>query len=446
VRRRVLAYLAFVAVASCALTVAVGVVLIRHRVADQRLHALRAQAAVLGLLGGAPRARGVGIHVYRLGVRRPRLAGPALARAVLLALPAPAASAGTIHIDGVALLYVAEPTAAGRIVLVRRAALQFAEWRGYLVVLALAGAGGALLAALLAVVLARRLTRPITALAAATRRLADGHGDVRVPVEGHDELAGLAQSFNAMSEQLTQAREAQGSFLASVGHELRTPLTSVRGYAEALADGAITPREGGAVIAAEARRLERLVSDLMDLARVGRAGFSVAREPVDLAAVTDAALTRHRVAAERLGVSLVDRGERGARGVGDFGRLLQATSNLIENALRLTPVGGTVWIAATPGRITVGDTGPGLAPDDLPRAFERFYLHDRYRADPERAVGSGLGLAIVAELVAAMGGSVSAANRSGGGARFTIALASPPPGTAPSGPPVAQAATARSPR
>ncbi|HYZ82053.1 MAG TPA: ATP-binding protein [Solirubrobacteraceae bacterium] len=111
-------------------------------------------------------------------------------------------------------------------------------------------------------------------------------------------------------------------------------------------------------------------------------------------------------------------GDNGAWGVGDEGRLRQATSNLVENALRLTPAGGSVEVRARPGSISVRGTGPGLAAQDLPRAFDRSYLHDRYRS--ERAVGSGLGLAIVKELTVAMGGEVSAAHSPGGGAEFTI--------------------------
>ena len=114
-----------------------------------------------------------------------------------------------------------------------------------------------------------------------------------------------------------------------------------------------------------------------------------------------------------------------ARAVGDAGRLLQVSSNLIENALRLTPAGGTVTVAVADGRISVRDTGPGLAQEDLPRAFERFYLHSRYRSGS--GVGSGLGLAIVKELVDAMDGSVEASNAPGGGAEFTILLPQPGP-------------------
>ena len=106
------------------------------------------------------------------------------------------------------------------------------------------------------------------------------------------------------------------------------------------------------------------------------------------------------------------------RFIGDADRILQAVSNLIENALRMTPAGGSVAVSAAPGLLSVSDTGPGLAEEDIPRAFERFYLHRRYRG--ERPVGSGLGLAIVQELMAAMGGSVEALSVSGGGARFDL--------------------------
>jgi two-component system sensor histidine kinase BaeS len=243
---------------------------------------------------------------------------------------------------------------------------------------------------------------------------------VAVPVEGEDELADLGRSFNAMSFELGRAREAQRSFLESVSHELKTPLTSIRGYAEALQEGAVSPADGGRVVATEADRLERLVFDLLDLARLGRAGFVVEHRPIDLAAVCAAAVKRHLPRARELGVDLHSIGDGGAWGVGDEGRLLQATSNLVENALRLTPAGGQVEVRAGPGSIAVRDTGPGLAAEDLPRAFDRFYLYDRYRS--ERAVGSGLGLAIVKELTGAMGGDVSASGGPGGGAEFTIRI------------------------
>lgn len=428
-QRRVLAYLALAAIASCALTVGVAVVLVRHRIASQRMTALVSQADLVALVGGAPGALTAGDHVYRVGSGRPRRVRPRISQAVLAALPTTGDGQGTITVDGRALMYAARTSYRGRVVLLRSARLAFAEWRPFLVSLVLAGLGGAVLAALLAWMLARRLTRPIAALASATRRVGTGEAAVTVPVDGEDELAQLGRSFNAMAADLERARESQRSFLESVSHELKTPLTSIRGYAEALDEGAVSPETGGRVIAAEAGRLERLVFDLLDLARLDRAGFEVARRPVDLAAVGSAAIQRHLPRARELGLELTSSSTgdvNGAWGVGDEGRLLQATSNLIENALRLTPAGGRVTVSARTGEITVRDTGPGLAEEDLPHAFERFYLYDRYRS--ERAVGSGLGLAIVKELIGAMGGSVTAANGADGGAQFTLSV---PPAPAP---------------
>jgi signal transduction histidine kinase len=419
-QRRVLGYLVLAAIASCALTVAVAVVLVRHRVASQRMTALEAEADTVAVVGGAPGALAPGQHVYRVGSARPKRLGPARAAAVLASIPNAGAAQGTVTVGAHAILYVARPTAAGRIVLIRSANLAFSEWRPFLGSLVLAGLGGALLAVALSYLLARRLTRPIGELGDATRRLASGESGVAVPVRGQDELADLGTAFNAMSAELARARDSQQRFLESVSHELKTPLTSIRGYAEAVDEGAVSPAEGSRVIAAEANRLERLVADLLDLARLRRAGFSVARGPLDLAALVEQATARHLPRARELSVQLSSSATDGAQALGDEDRVLQVTSNLIENALRVTPAGGSVVVHVSPGEITVRDTGPGLADEDIPHAFERFYLHNRYRT--EREVGSGLGLAVVTELVEAMGGSVEASSPPGGGAEFTVRL------------------------
>ena len=203
-----------------------------------------------------------------------------------------------------------------------------------------------MLAVILSYLLARRLTRPIGELAQATRRLASGETGVAVPVGGDHELADLGTAFNDMSEQLAAAKESQRHFLESVSHELKTPLTSIRGYAEALEEDAVSRAEGARVIRAEAGRLQQLVADLLELARFGRAGFVVEHEPVDLAAVVDQAVARHRPTARALSVELSGSTRDGVSVLADEGRLLQVTSNLIENALRLTPAGGAVTVRA----------------------------------------------------------------------------------------------------
>ena len=422
-RHRLLAYFALAAVASCALTVGVAAVLVRHQISDQRMSALEAQADTVAVAGGAAGALLPGQHVYVVGTRRPRRLRPAAAALVLSAIPAGDAQ-GTVRIAGRSLLYAARFSPDGRVVLVRSAKLSFSEWSSFLWALVLAGAGGVLLAAFLSWLLARRLATPIGTLALASGRLARGEAGVTVPVSGADELADLGGAFNAMSADLQRAQEAHRGFLESVSHELRTPLTSIRGYAEALADGAVSTEEVGRVISVESERLERLVADLLELARFGRAGFSVRSEPIDLGELASQATERHLPRAHELGISLTSASSSEAEALGDADRVLQAVSNLIENAVRVTSPGGSVVVEAAPGRLAVRDTGPGLEEEDIPRAFERFYLHDRYRS--ERPVGSGLGLAIVAALVAAMGGSAEAANTPHGGAQFTLLLPEPP--------------------
>jgi signal transduction histidine kinase len=177
------------------------------------------------------------------------------------------------------------------------------------------------------------------------------------------------------------------------------------------------------VIVAESHRLERLLGDLLDLARMRKAEFSVRQEPIDLGEIAQEAVRRYEPQARDFGVALEATGSAEAPALGDADRTLQVVSNLVENALRLTPAGGSVRILAEPGEIRVEDTGPGLRAEELEHAFERFYLYSRYGR--ERRVGTGLGLAIVKELAEGMGGSVEAASRPGELTVFTLRLPLP---------------------
>ena len=230
----------------------------------------------------------------------------------------------------------------------------------------------------------------------------------------------LARSFNRMAADLEAARDAERRFLLSVSHELKTPLTAIRGYSEALQEGAVEPRDAGDVLAREGGRLERLVQDLLDLARVNARSFTVRRQPVELAEVAGEVVRRYEPRARGFGVGLAVRLDEPSLVLADPDRLLQVVSNLVENALRTTPAGGEVTVAARGPAISVADDGPGIETLDLPRAFDRFFLHDRYRG--ERSVGTGLGLAIVKELVEAMGGSVGVRSSLGSGSTFTVTL------------------------
>jgi two-component system, OmpR family, sensor kinase len=308
-------------------------------------------------------------------------------------------------------------------VLVERAAAGTGAGRGYVAVVILSALIGAGIAAVLAYALSTRLTSPIRQLSDATRRVASGEA-AQVPVEGTDELAQLATSFNLMSGRLSRARESERAFLLSVSHELKTPLTAIRGYGEALRDGAATADEAGPIIERESERLQRLVQDLLDLARLDQRAFTIHQAPVDLGDVARTVEELLRPRAAEFGVGLSVLTPVAGTVFADRDRAIQVVANLVENALRLTPAGGAVSIITGDATIAVRDTGPGLTPDDQAHAFDRFFLYRRYGAD--RPVGSGLGLAIVKELTAAMSGVVTIASEPGAGATFTVRLPSAP--------------------
>ena len=356
----------------------------------------------------------------RLAILTPQQAELLLPDSAAATLRSKGRADGTVDVRGEAFLYAARLGGGDAIVLLRSARNQSADWEPFLVGLAIAAFLGAILAAVVAFLLARAVARPVTRVAAASRRLAEGEDPDPLPIEGSTELRQLSTAFNELSDELHRAQDAERAFLLSVSHELKTPLTAIRGHAEGLADGVISPARAGEVIEREAHRLERLIRDLLDLARLRRRTFDVTLVTVDLGEVAGDAMARHSLQAQAYGVDLELRVEEPAAAIADAGRALQALSNLVENAIRCTPRGGSVEIVASPGRLSVLDDGPGLATDDLEHAFERFYLWDRYGAD--RPVGTGLGLAIVAELAAAMGGRVTVQSTAGTGSAFTLEL------------------------
>ncbi len=420
-RGRLLALVGAAVLTATLITVAVGVLGVRHRLDRPRRQQVARAADSLAA------ARPAGLHVY---LQRATGSGglPVLVelgpgRARRAAARAGTASSGTLTgAQGRRLLFARRTSPRGTVIVLGRARagspVAFGPFRDAIL---LGGLAGLLVAGLLAAVLARRLARPLRELAAATGPVAEGRRlDVDLGPGAVTEVEELARAFMAMAHDLADARDAERAFLLSVSHELKTPLTAIRGYAEALEEGAATPEGAGPVITAEARRLERLVQDLLDLARAGRSDFAVRDEPVDLGALARGTAERHGPAASAAGITLTLELKEPAPARGDPDRLAQALSNLVENALRATPAAGRVTITARPGRMSVSDTGPGLAPEDLPRAFERFHLYERYRGD--RAVGTGLGLAIVRQLVTAMGGTATVTSSEGDGATFTLAL------------------------
>ncbi|MGI8624870.1 MAG: sensor histidine kinase, partial [Solirubrobacteraceae bacterium] len=324
-RGRLFALVAVTVLAATVGTVAVSAVLVNHRLAGQRKTLLARQAAASATT--APD----GSRVYAAGRRGGALRELRGARAqrVLALVPARTSATGALQLARREQLYATEPTSRGRVVVLRPAALAGQGFGPYLRGILLAGLAGALGAGLIALVLAGRVARPLRDLAAATRRVAAGERtEVDAGPGAAREVHDLAEAFTDMAGGLADARDAQRTFLLSVSHELKTPLTAIRGYAEAAQEDAVDPLEAMRVVGAESERLERLVDDLLQLARADRHGFEARRESVDLAAVVRHTVERHAPRAGALGVRLEATPVGSARGLGDADRLSQALSNL----------------------------------------------------------------------------------------------------------------------
>jgi two-component system sensor histidine kinase BaeS len=281
--------------------------------------------------------------------------------------------------------------------------------------------------ALVAWRIGRRMAKPLRQVEEATRRIATGDLSTRLPAPDKgtdDELAALMQSINTMAEALERSRGVEQQFLLSVSHDLRTPLTSIRGYAEAITDGTLgEPAAGATVILSEARRLERLVRDLLDLGKLDARSFSLDLQPLDLVDVAEGTADGFLPEADEAGLVIeVDAPPAPVVVRGDADRLAQVGANLVENSLRFARRRVIVRVSADDGwaRLDVVDDGPGIAADDLPHVFERLYVS---RHEPRRTeAGSGLGLAIVRELVTAHGGRVEASAAPNGGACLSVLL------------------------
>jgi two-component system, OmpR family, sensor kinase len=298
--------------------------------------------------------------------------------------------------------------------------------------LALATAIAFVPALLLTLLLTRRITRPIERMRAATDRVAAGDLSTEVGRHGVTDLDALADDFNVMVERLREREDASRDFLMKITHDLRTPLTAIRGHAAALSDGVVPeemrPRSLGA-IESEAGRLESMVTDLLDLARIQADRFRVSPSVTDPAEALESAVDAHSADAAARGVRLEARIAAVEPIVTDAARLRQIVDNLLDNALRWSPDGGTVGIEAVARRgggvaVTVSDAGPGVPEEMREAIFEPF----RSEETPDGRTGTGLGLAICRQLARALGGDVVAGEASGGGARFTLTLPASPPG------------------
>jgi signal transduction histidine kinase len=348
--------------------------------------------------------------------------------------------ASTIQRGGLAIAVQPFPLADGTTALLiaaEPAARLEVGWRRLLDALAYAGLLGLAGSLLLALLLARSISRPDGRLIAAADRVAQGvYDDPPLPA-GADELGRLTAAFNAMRERVRQGQQIQRDFLAGVSHDLKTPLTVIQGYATALADGVAAEsgasaadqepalRRAAAGIQRETERMARLIAALLELARLEAGLTPFHPQPLDLAALARGALADLAAQAAEAGVRLEDSLPASLPLIlADAGQLERVLANLLENAIRYTPAGASVIVGGEQRRtdvaIWVEDAGPGIPAEALPRIFDRFY-----QADPARAAGrrgSGLGLAIAREIVLRHAGALSAENRPPRGARFTVAL------------------------
>jgi len=330
--------------------------------------------------------------------------------------------------DGVQFLAVAEPVTIGKQVLgalvVAKPTSQLrSRWLVLLERLAIAFGGGVLVVGLLGVYLSRRITRPLLALSAAADEIAGGTYGIEVPQpRGSDEIAQLSARFADMAAKLAESEQLSRNFLMSVSHELRTPLTAIRGHVSALREGVIDDPEAYgsslAVIEEEAIRLERLVGDVLDLAKLNAHRFTVLEEEVDMRELCKRAYNAFGEVARHRDIDY--RRELDAQPVivTDGDRVLQIISNLLSNAFRWTPEGGRISLelASDNGLVSVvvQDSGPGVSPEERERIFRPFWSRD--------GGGTGLGLAIARELAHALGGRIDLRSEPGLGARFELIL------------------------
>jgi len=305
----------------------------------------------------------------------------------------------------------------------------------------LAGLGVAIVAGL---VLSRSVYLPLQRVTRAAVSVARGNYQEKVPVQGPTEARALAENFNRMTEAVHSSQQTLRDFLANVSHELKTPLTSIRGFSQALRDGTITEPEGeeraARVIEDESRRLLHLVEELLDLSRIESGQESMKRAPVPVGELFAHCAEVFSLRSQETGVSLEVESGDVPPVLGDFDRLEQVLGNLLDNAFRHTPAGGSVRLSARlpDGQagtasggwveLSVADSGEGMPPEELAQVFDRFYKGDAAlrRAQDAAGRGTGLGLAISREIVHAHGGEIRAESNPGAGTRFVVTLPAAP--------------------
>ncbi|MGO4536096.1 HAMP domain-containing sensor histidine kinase [Leifsonia sp. 2MCAF36] len=420
-------------------TAIVSVQVVQNVAENQARQQLRAQATAL------VKARATGSHVAaaKLGALGDRFAvvqpdgtvtgnaRESVSPAVVHQLQTGRTVSGSTTLGGKDAVLIGLPTAdGGGIVGVRKVAdiaaanAELVRWIlvALVIGLAVASVAGALVA--------RRLGKPLSRLSGSARELAAGRRGVVIADESVTEIDDIARALRGLDTALSVSEDRQREFLLSISHEIRTPLTAIRGYAEALSDGVVAPEDVahvGSILSGESERLRLFLGDLLELARLEADDFALDPQHFDARQTVQRAVDAWSGVASRAGVRLApDIPDSPVFVTTDEMRLRQVVDGLIENALRVTPEGAPVVVAAQAtvdgARLVVRDGGPGLSADDIAVAFERGALHARYR--DVRSVGTGLGLSIARRLVGRLGGSIAVEPATEGGAAFSVSLPS----------------------
>ncbi len=285
-----------------------------------------------------------------------------------------------------------------------------------------------LLAVALSLFIGQWIANPLKRMASAARKMEFGNYQP-VPLDGPREVQQLGEALNEMAHKVSVSQQSQRDFLANVSHELKTPLTSIQGFSQAILDGTVnTPEElqqVAGILFNESGRMHRLVQDLLGLARLEAGTADFQRNPVDLSALLRGVTDKFALQAQHTQIQLVTELVETLQIIGDADRLAQVFTNLVDNAIKFSPRGGTVRISAGLNNgyalVSVSDTGPGIAPEQQPRIFERFFQVDKSRRGGAGR-GIGLGLPIAAQIVAAHGGRIWVESQPGAGAKFFVSL------------------------
>ncbi|MFC1845925.1 sensor histidine kinase [Chloroflexota bacterium] len=302
-----------------------------------------------------------------------------------------------------------------------------ALWANFTRPLLWAGLIALVVSVIIAVFLARSFYAPIRRITYATQEIARGEYDQQIPVNGPEEVKGLARSFNQMSQQVRHSQQMLRDFVADVSHELRSPLTSIKGFALAILDGTAKDRDAqlkaAGIIEDESARMMRMVNDLLELSRIESGQISMVREPVDIGELLHQCQELFAVRAEEKGIHFETDIESIPVIMADTDRLEQVLNNLLDNAIKHTFDNGTVSIIAKQApydyiAVVIADTGPGISQGQLSNVFERFYKADSSTVK----TGTGLGLAISREIARAHGGDIQVNSVVGEGTKFIVRL------------------------